>query len=266
MGKKFWWYNAETPFPKTKKDVFGDQAGSCKTDQPVCFQKLPGGLNEAKTEIMAADSVGTVYKWRFDPSNKVAHASFLAMQQGKDISHGAVGSAAWNPTVLKGKSHPTHQDSVMYRKQDGIKSFLLDDDKCDCKSTLSLGHAMCGTGCSQNYGDCKIPGGVDILRDDGCRGPNHKNGLAIYFRVLPYQGVEVGLEGKYGGGWKKFWWYNAGTPFPKTKKDVFGDKAGSCKPDQPVCFQKLPGGLNEAKTEIMAADSVGTVYKWRFDP
>ena len=182
--KRFWWYNAGTPFPKNKKDVFGDKFGTCKAGDSVCFQRLPStGLVESRTELMAADSAGTVYMWKFDPKNKVAHAAFLAMQQGKEIKHGDIGSVAWNPAVLKGKGHPTHQDSIMYRQQDGIRSFLLDDDKCDCQSTLSMGHAMCGNSCSNSYGDCKIPGGVDILRDDGCRGPSHKNGLALYYLV-----------------------------------------------------------------------------------
>merc|ERR1711937_533804 len=188
---RWWWYNAGTSFPADKTDVFGDEAGSCSPSQAVCFQKLPGGLNEGQVEIMAADNVGTVYKWRFDPNNHVAHGAFLAMTQGTEIQHGAIGQQNWHPTVLQGDDHPVTQDAVMYRVEGGIKSFMLDDDMCDCKSSLSMGHAMCSGGCSNSYGNCDIPGGVDLLRDDGCEGPGSDHGLAIYYRVLPYTGVEL---------------------------------------------------------------------------
>jgi hypothetical protein len=47
------------------------------------------------------------------------------------------------------------QDSFMYRDQQGVKSFLLDDDNCDCLSTLSMGHGLCGTTFSTSYGPVK---------------------------------------------------------------------------------------------------------------
>jgi hypothetical protein len=43
----------------------------------------------------------------------------------------------------------------MYRDQQGVKSFLLDDDNCDCLSTLSMGHGLCGTTFSTSYGPVK---------------------------------------------------------------------------------------------------------------
>ncbi len=43
----------------------------------------------------------------------------------------------------------------MYRGQEGVKSVLLDDDNCDCLSTLSMGHGLCGTGFSTKYGPVK---------------------------------------------------------------------------------------------------------------
>ena len=58
----------------------------------------------------------------------------------------------------------------MYRDEAGIRSFLLDDDNCDCWSTLSMGHGMCGATCSSSYGDRSATGGVDNLNDAGCDG------------------------------------------------------------------------------------------------
>ena len=43
----------------------------------------------------------------------------------------------------------------MYREQEGVKSLLLGDDNCDCLSTLSMGHGLCGTGFSTTYGPVK---------------------------------------------------------------------------------------------------------------
>ena len=71
----------------------------------------------------------------------------------------------------------------MYRDQGGIRSFLLDDDGCDCVSSLSMGHGMCGSGCSNSYGDCSKPGGVDTLNDGSCNMPDTDHGLVLYYRV-----------------------------------------------------------------------------------
>ena len=73
------------------------------------------------------------------------------------------------------------QDSFMYRSQNGVKSVLLDDDNCDCYSTLSMGHGMCHDGFSTLYGPSGRFG-VDLLYDMHCQTPDPKRGLALYFR------------------------------------------------------------------------------------
>ena len=73
------------------------------------------------------------------------------------------------------------QDGFMYRSQNGVKSVLLDDDNCDCYSTLSMGHGMCNTGFSTSYGPSGRFG-VDLLYDTHCQTPDPKRGLALYFR------------------------------------------------------------------------------------
>ena len=69
----------------------------------------------------------------------------------------------------------------MYRVQYGVKSVLLDDDSCDCYSTLSMGHGMCGTGFNTKYGPASRFG-VDLLHDPECETPNQQNGLTLYFK------------------------------------------------------------------------------------
>jgi hypothetical protein len=165
--------------------VLEDSYGSCGEDDPVCFQRLPNGIPEAGTQIMAVDSAGDAWKWTFDPNNLIAHRAFLAFTAGVVSEHGAYinTGVTWNEVdLMGGAGHAQDMDSFMYRDEGGIRSFLLDDDGCDCQSTLSMGHAMCGAGCSDSYGDCSVPGGVDILNDDACRGPSTANGLTIYFR------------------------------------------------------------------------------------
>ena len=69
----------------------------------------------------------------------------------------------------------------MYRTEHGVASLLLDDDNCDCLSTLSLGHGMCKAGFSTVYGP-ENRFGVDLLYDSACQTPSPDKGLTLYFR------------------------------------------------------------------------------------
>ena len=85
------------------------------------------------------------------------------------------------PSSLTGRKHTAIQDSFMYRTQNGVKSLLLDDDNCDCLSTLSMGHGMCGNGFSTSYGPTNRFG-VDLLYDTNCQTPDPQRGLSLYFK------------------------------------------------------------------------------------
>ena len=69
----------------------------------------------------------------------------------------------------------------MYRTEHGVTSLLLDDDNCDCLTSLSLGHGMCGAGFSTSYGPANRFG-VDLLYDPKCQTPSPDNGLTLFFR------------------------------------------------------------------------------------
>lgn len=69
----------------------------------------------------------------------------------------------------------------MYRTQYGVRSVLLDDDNCDCYTTLSMGHGMCGSGFAVVYGPAQRFG-VDLLHDPYCETPAPIHGLSLYFR------------------------------------------------------------------------------------
>ncbi len=73
------------------------------------------------------------------------------------------------------------QDSFMYRAQNGVKSVLVDDDNCDCFSTLSMGHGMCRDDFSKTYGPTNRFG-VDLLYDSRCQTPDPQHGLSLYFK------------------------------------------------------------------------------------
>lgn len=79
-----------------------------------------------------------------------------------------------------GPSPNEAQDSFMYRVQNGVRSLLLDDDNCDCHSTLSMGHGLCGSGFSTSYG----PSGRFGVYDTYCQTPDPKHGLSLYFRGM----------------------------------------------------------------------------------
>lgn len=83
--------------------------------------------------------------------------------------------------IQTGPTPYRQQDSFMYRLQNGVRSLLLDDDGCDCYSTLSFGHGMCNAGFSTTYGPTGRFG-VDLLYDTHCQTPDPKRGLTLYFR------------------------------------------------------------------------------------
>ena len=69
----------------------------------------------------------------------------------------------------------------MYRLEHGMHSVLIDDDNCDCLSSLSMGHGMCLTGFDTKYGPENVFG-VDTLYDSDCQTPRPTNRLTLYFR------------------------------------------------------------------------------------
>lgn len=138
---------------------------------------------ENSTEMLAVDSQGTKYKWRFDSNNRVAHAAWEAFHDHQTTLYSQVKNEAipWSPKILNGSTPDAKQDSFMYRDQNGVRSILLDDDNCDCLSSLSMGHGMCNDGHSRSYSAANLFG-VDTLYDSGCSGPRPDNGLTLYFR------------------------------------------------------------------------------------
>ena len=261
--RAFWWYEKDVPWPAQVNDILGRSYGSCKEFDIYCFQLLPSWLKENDTELLAIDSLGTVYKWAFNPKNQVSHAAWLAFHDHQETPHKAVlNSSPWNPVALKGTA-PSHiQDSFMYREQNGVKSLLLDDDNCDCLSSLNLGHGMCLAGHSTSHSKANVFG-VDALYDSGCHGPVPTTGLTLYFRAR-----RPDLHG-FGGKWRTFWWWNAGVEWTACESqlvtDVLKNPYGTCSGGDPFCFQRLPAWLEEDSTVILAKDSQMNVYKWGFN-
>ena len=72
----------------------------------------------------------------------------------------------------------------MYRMEHGVVSLLLDDDNCDCYSTLSFGHGMCFASFNPSYGT-ENSFGVDLLYENGCGSPASADGLWLYFQGIP---------------------------------------------------------------------------------
>ena len=182
----FWWYDVNITWPSDENDVLGYDFGHCQSSDPYCFCRLPLDAIEALTEMLAVDSQGNEYKWSFQPNNSVAHAAWRAFHDHEVIPKGEVihATPAWNPEVLNGITPEKDQDTFMYREEEGVKSVLLDDDGCDCYSSLSFGHAMCGSSHSTSYGPTGQYG-VDVLYDPGCMVPRPGIGLTLYFRQKP---------------------------------------------------------------------------------
>ena len=182
----FWWYDANTTWPTGENDVLAYDFGHCKANDSYCFGRLPLSATEDTTEVLAVDSFGTKYKWRFNSGNVVAHAAWRAFHDHQTVPHKEVlnHNSTWNPQVLSGTAPTSGQDSFMYRKQDGVWSVLLNENGCDCRSSLSMGHGMCGGGYYTNFGPRHLAYGVDALYDPGCSVPSASIGLTLYFRSI----------------------------------------------------------------------------------
>ena len=126
---------------------------------------------------------GNAYKWKFDAGNPTSNAVWRAFHDHAETPAGAVkNNKVWNPEVMAGSISPKarDQDSFMYREQFGVKSVILDDDNCDCLSTLSMGSGMCLQGQETRYGPARVFG-VDNLDDPGCETPEPSKSLSLYF-------------------------------------------------------------------------------------
>ncbi|XP_014681621.1 PREDICTED: uncharacterized protein LOC106821367 [Priapulus caudatus] len=173
--RSFWWYTANA-WPT---DVLQVEYGSCKASDRFCFGRLPPRLLEAETEILAADSSGNMYRWQFDVNNPTAHAAWRAFHDHEEVK--VTNDQAWNPVVISGTAPKAVQDSFMYRKQNGVASLILDDDNCDCLSTINIGHGLCLDAFSTKYAQANVYG-VDHLYDTACQPPLPGNQLFMYFK------------------------------------------------------------------------------------
>jgi hypothetical protein len=180
---RFWWW---TPgdWPDAVTDVLESPFGACAVNAPYCFGRLPS-LPEDGTSLFAHDPQdATKYRWDFDPDNTTAHAAWMAFAEHTEIPSGdARDGDTWAPMELEGSPSPMrNQDSFMYRVEHGVASVLMDDDNCDCFTTLQMGHGMCyggwGTGSSSEFSY-----GVDHLFNPGSEtGPRPDFALELYYR------------------------------------------------------------------------------------
>ena len=81
-------------------------------------------------------------------------------------------------------------DTFVFRQQDGITSVMLDDDTCDCHTSLSMGASMCGDGNGWSYNGGTQTKGVDVLSDNGCSTPQEGRKLALFFRSIEFSSMD----------------------------------------------------------------------------
>jgi hypothetical protein len=181
---RFWWYTG-VGWPGHETAALGHPFGTFDSSNHYGFQRLPAGLTKSQVELLAKDGSGNVYKWDFANDSSTAQRVWDSMTAGTQGVFANGG--AFNPTVIAGAFHGVQQDSWQYRVSEGVASFLLDDDTCDCVSTLNAGHAMCGgSGWNQQYAQpdgAYLRYGVDTLNDGGCLGPVPTRQLELYYRI-----------------------------------------------------------------------------------
>lgn len=259
----FWWWPKDAQWPTKVTDVLEKSYGQCQEFDVYCFGRLPTNANEDRTKLLAIDTEGNVYLWRFSSGNPTAHAAWKAFHDHKETPFNSIkNSRAWNPQVLRGTAPKVDQDSFMYRPQAGVKSLLLDDDNCDCLSSLSLGHGMCYKDFSTGNGPANRFG-VDALFDSRCNTPSPSVGLTLYFSIAKPVTHQLALC-KHGGNWIAFWWWTAHAIWPVKETDVLEYPYGSCNSYSEYCFGRLPSWANEDLTEMLAIDTAGNQYVWKF--
>jgi hypothetical protein len=179
---KFWWYNGKG-WP-SGLHALDYSFGTHNQGGDYGFQRLPQYLTKSNTELLAKDGAGNVYKWDFANSSETAQRVWNSFFGGTEGAWANAG--VFNPTVIAGSFNAAAQDTWQYRLSEGVKSFMLDDDTCDCESSLNAGHAMCGTtSWDQTYAqpfNAYLRYGVDVLNGAGCNGPLSINSLELYFR------------------------------------------------------------------------------------
>lgn len=180
--RAFWWYKKSSGWPRCSDDVLEGEYGGCDPSASYCFGRLPDQLSETGAEMLGKDSSGNIYRWSFDATNPTAHAVWQAFHDHVQTPAGTVvNSHVWNPKIVAGNGPKEQQDSFMYRVEYGVASLLLDDDNCDCLTSLSLGHGMCRNTFDSQFGPANRFG-VDLLFDTHCQTPSPDNGLTLYFK------------------------------------------------------------------------------------
>ena len=100
----FWWWNEGATWPMNKNDVLGSPYGQCGPQEVFCFGRIASWATEDNTELLAVDSQGNEYLWKFSSKNPVAHAAWRAFHDHVTTPAGSVLNKVpfWNPKVLKG--------------------------------------------------------------------------------------------------------------------------------------------------------------------
>jgi len=181
---RWWWYTG-VGWPGHEPEALGHPFGTFDSSSHYGFQRLPEGLEKEQVELLAKDGDGNIYKWDFASPSATAQQVWDSFTQGTQGTWNNSGDA-WNPDVIAGAFHGRDQDAWQYRESEGVVSFLLDDDTCDCLSTLNAGHAMCGGSWNQQYAQpdgAYLRYGVDTLNDGGCLGPLPERTLELYYRL-----------------------------------------------------------------------------------
>lgn len=181
---RFWWYTG-VGWPGHETEALGHPFGTFDSSSHYGFQRLPEGLAKEQVELLAKDGDGNILKWDFASPSVIAQYMWDSFTVGTQGSWRQDGDP-FNPEVIAGNKPNPDQDAWKYRDSEGVVSFLLDDDGCDCQSTLNAGHAMCGGGWNQTFAQpdgAYLRYGVDTLYDGGCRGPVPERTLELFYRL-----------------------------------------------------------------------------------
>lgn len=159
-----------------------------------------------------------------------------------------------------------------------------------CSDLWGLGHRSDGVYEVWPQGSLASPSVqvvCDMTSDDAGRGPNQPNGWMLVSHTTAYApvvggttsgppladqvvssivapGVGFGTSALDGGNWHRFWWYEYSPSAMSMlqRGGVFESLYGECTYGNRECWSRLPEGLQEEYTELLAVDGFGVAMKY----
>lgn len=184
VWEPFWTWADSGGAHTASLSLFDAEFGSCDASSPSnhCFQRLPAFLEADSTWLMAEDSYGRRFSWKFSSSNPVASAAWATLRFGAHVS--VQSDVAWTPidadTAIPVNDAAFRAPRYFSYSEDasGAGMLVLDDDGKTGHSTMLLGTDVLGS--SSAFGAAPLVDNVDSAYF--ATGPLAAHRMTLYYR------------------------------------------------------------------------------------